>query len=85
MVTTVAPAVVRNASELARGIGVPLHKLNMWAWKSADRSGQYTEFTIPRRNGEPRKIQAPIRSLGYVQKRIVSSCTAFIGTPFITR
>lgn len=68
--TTVGPVTI-NSADMARQIAVPLHKLHLWAWKSRDRSGQYTEFSIPRRHGEPRRIQAPVRALGFVQKRIV--------------
>lgn len=67
-----------SLQDLARFWGIPPRQLSYYAYH-IDKRKAYRTFFIPRRNGEKRKIDAPSRTLKYIQRIIHESLTRIYG------
>ena len=64
--------------ELAAFWRIPLSQLSYYAYH-ADKRLVYSTFSIPRRYGRERNIEAPVRTLKYVQRILHESLTRVYG------
>ena len=67
-----------SLQDLAAFWGVAPYQLSYYAFH-ANKQNAYTTFGIPRRNGSERKIEAPKRTLKYLQRLIHESLTRIYG------
>ena len=64
--------------DLAHFWGIPPSQLGYYASR-VDKTPLYTTFRIPRRNGRDRQIEAPVRTLKFIQRLIHESLTRVYG------
>ena len=64
--------------DLAAFLRIPLKQLSYWAFR-VDKRQAYRTFLIPRRNGKERRIEAPTRTLKYLQRLIHESMSRLYG------
>ena len=64
--------------DLAHFWGLAPSQLSYYAYH-VDKRRAYTSFVIPRRNGRERQIDAPVRTLKYIQRLIHESLTRVYG------
>ena len=69
---------LNSVRDLANLLGLGYGQLNYYAFHANKRSA-YQTFYIPRRNGKERKIDAPSRTLKYIQRVIHESMTKIYG------
>lgn len=67
---------LQSKYELAKLLGIKLQTLTYVLYK-LDTNSLYTQFTIPKKNGEERIIQAPIPPLKSIQKSLASLLTNY--------
>lgn len=67
-----------SLKDLAEFWGVKPYQLSYYAF-IIDKKAAYSTFTIPRRNGRERRIEAPLPTLKYIQRLIHESLTHVYG------
>lgn len=76
MINLVSLNQLQSKDELAKLLGIKLQTLTYVLYK-LDTNSLYTQFTIPKKNGEERIIQAPIPPLKFIQKSLASLLTNY--------
>lgn len=69
---------IASVNELAAFLRIPARQLTFYAYH-IDKHKVYTTFSIPRRNFRERKIEAPTRTLKYIQRVIHESLQKIYG------
>ena len=69
---------LNNLHDLAAFWGIAPHQLSYYAFHT-DKRRQYSTFSIPKRNGGQRVIEAPSRTLKYIQRLIHESLIRVYG------
>jgi RNA-directed DNA polymerase len=69
---------LQSLQDLADFWGLKPFQLSYYAFK-IDKANAYTTILIPRRNGRDRRIEAPIRTLKFIQRLIHESLTRVYG------
>ena len=64
--------------DLARFWGLRPAQISYYAFH-VDKKRAYTSFVVPRRNGRERRIEAPVRTLKYIQRLIHESLSRVYG------